>query len=914
MVEWRRTLDTRCSEADLAPSVRDEIEREVAEHFQDRFDDLTTAGATADEATSTVVAEMPDVAALRRLARSRTPPRAAAPPAPGIEESSARFHHLSRDLAYAWRTWRTDRTFATATVATLALCLAANIAVFAVVNTVLLGAIDAPDPEALVQLGNVYPGAGLAAATIGNSSVPDYADRKSAVSALAEHALLSVHGVSVGQEPPERLTAMTATPSLFPLLQAHAALGRTLLDDDGEVGRDNIVVLSDGYWRRRFGASPTAVGQTILIAGLAHEVVGVMPPGFRFFDDGVQVWLPAAFTAEERSDESRHNNSWTYVARLAAGASLDQAQSQVDALNAANLERFPALKQVLLDAQFRTVVRPLLETLTADVRRPLVLLWGGIVAVLVIGVVNLMALAMARATGRRGEFAMRLALGASRERLRTQFVTEHVALAAIGGLLGAALAHGLLWVLPRVGSGLVPDGRTLTFDSRVWAYAVALTVTIGLGLGLTAVRAVGAVGAAAALRDDGRSKTGSRAARRFRQGLVVAQVAMACVLLVGAGVLLTSFRRLMAVDPGFRPAVVTGSLSLPRADYATDDARRAFHDRLLARVRALPGVSAAGLTNIIPFGPDRSDSVVWPEDRPATPGQSIVSPDQVRVSEGYFEAMGIRLVNGRTFTARDQSTSEPVIVVDERLAARFWPGRNPLDRYVIQPLSQAAFTNPTPETIRRHRVVGVVANVSQHDIITPASHIGTYYFAAAQEVPSAMVLAVTSTAVSDSVVADLRLVLRELDPRLPLFDVKTMRERIDLSVGPRRLMASLALAFGGLALVLSTVGLYGVLAYLVTQRRREIGIRMALGGSTPAIASLVVLESVTVVGVGIALGLGGAIWLGRVLAHQLPDVGGLDGAAIAAAVGLLLIAALAATLAPARQALSVDPAATLAAE
>ncbi len=843
-------------------------------------------------------------------ANRRHPGGATAPPA-GHDSWLAGF---GRDLRDGWRSLRRDRSFTLAAAGTLALCLAANTAVFAVVDAVLLRAVDVPEGDRLVQLGNSYPGAGASANAGGNSGVPDYFDRLTAVRALPEQALFDARGVSVGDSSAERLTALTTTPSLFPMLRVQAALGRTFTDDEAVEGRHLKVILSDGLWRRRFAAAPDVIGRTLTIGSVPHEIVGVMPAGFRFYDDEVVLWLPTAFTVEDRADAARHSNNWTHVGRLAPGATIEQVRTQVDALNAANLERFPAMRQALVDAGFHTRVEGVAAVLSADLARPLYLLWAGVACVLLIGVVNLASLTLARSTARRGEMATRIALGADGARLRAQLITEHLTLAAVGGVAGLVLALGVLRLIAGAGAALLPPGRVLAFDARGAAYAAALTVVVGLLLGVTALRAVGQDEPAAALRDEGRSRTGSRAARRLRQALVAGQVALACMLLVGAGVLFESFRRLLTVETGFQPSVVTGAVSLPAAAYPSDQARLALLQRLLDGLRALPGVRAAGATTSIPFGDSHSDSVVWPADRPITPGIAFLSPDRIVTSDGYFEAMGMPIVAGRAFDGSDIAAREPVVVLDARLAERFWPGQTAIGRYLIQPLSPEALTNPGPDNMRRRRVVGVVREVKQDALVTPADAVGTYYLPMTQEVPGNVTMAIRGDAPAAAVGADLRRLLAGIDPRLPLYDVKIMQERVDRALGARRATTMLALAFGALALVLSAVGLYGVLAYLVALRTREIGIRMALGGSSTAIAGLVLRESLLVVGAGLVLGLAGAAWLGRLIASELVDVGVFDPTAVGAAVLLLLVAALAATAAPARRALSVDPAVTLAAE
>ena len=917
MAEWRQELDRRCAQA-LDAATRDVVEGELVEHLQDRFDELVAAGESRDRADRQVRAELPTVDAIGQLGRRRV--RFAAPaPAPGSADADDHLiarvvGGLARDLRGALRAFGRARTFTVAAVLTIAIGVAANVAVFAIVNAVLFEALTVPDPQALVQIGNQYPNAGASASDGGNSSVPHYFDRRRDVPALAQQALFREHGVSVGDDAAERLIAMTATPSLFPMLGVEAALGRTFTDDEGEDGRGQRVVLSDALWRRRFGAAADVVGRSLLVGGVPHEIVGVMPRDFRFHDDEVTLWLPAVFTLEERADDSRHSNNWTHVGRLAPGATLAQVQQQVDALNAANLERFPALKSVLIEAGFRSEARPVVEVLTAPVQRPLGLLWAGVGAVLLIGVVNLAALTLARGTARRGELATRLALGAAPWRVRTQLLTEHVLLAVIGGVAGAALAWTLVRALPAASLSLVPTGRAVLFAPAVWAYAALLTLVVGVALGVVAMTAVDPSHANDALRDEGRNRSGSRGTRRLRQALVVAQVALACTLLVVAGVLFASFQRMLAVDTGFRAGVVTGAVSLPAQAYPDDAARLGFTTRLLTEVRALPGVTAAGATTSIPFGSNRGDSVAWPEGWTPSPGQSFVSPYQIRVSDGYFEAMGIPTVTGRTFDGRDLATSEPVVIVDARLAERFWPGRDPLGRYLLQPVTPEALSHPTPENLRRYRVVGVVAAVKLYTLVTPANAVGAYYFPFTQQAPGGFTLAVQSAAAAATVEADLRRVLAALDPRLPLFDVRVMQARVDESLRARRATMALTAAFSALALGLSALGLYGVLAYLVALRTREIGIRMALGGSAPAIAALVVRESLSVVIVGLALGLAGAAWAGRAIGTELVDVRPMEPTVVGVAIGLLVAAAVVATAAPARRALKVDPAVALASD
>jgi len=453
-----------------------------------------------------------------------------------------------------------------------------------------------------------------------------------------------------------------------------------------------------------------------------------------------------------------------------------------------------------------------------------------------------------------------------------------------------------------------PRAGEVRIDATVVGIELALAVMVGILIGLAPLGETLRVQLSGVLREDSRTGSGGRGARWVRQGLVAAQLAIAFVLLVGAGLLLASFRELLAVNPGFRSeGILTVSTSLPRANYAEASEVRAGMKRLLEAIRALPGVEAAGGTVSIPFGGSYNDSVIIPEGYQPKPGESLISPRQVVVTPGYFETMGIGVVQGRSFDDRDSEQSTPVVIVDERLAERFWPGGNPLDQRLYMPSGPDDVLKPDPNR-RWLRVVGVVKSVRLEDLAGQRnSRIGADYFPHAQEPSRSMTFSIKTASSPEGMVRAVRAAVAQVDPELAVFDVRTMKERKELSLASRRTAMLLALGFGGLALFISAIGTYGVLAYLISQRRREIGIRMALGSTRGGIVKLVFREGAVLLGAGVALGGAGAFALRQAVASQLYGVRPLE-PAVLAGVGLLLIAVtLVACLIPARRAVQVDP-------
>jgi predicted permease len=813
-----------------------------------------------------------------------------------------------RGLRQTARSLWKDKSFTLTVVLTVAVCIAANTATFAVVNSVLLRPLPVPGASSILIMSNRYPKAG--AGTGYNSAPGDYYDRLRDVHAFSDQALFRIGGQTVQiQDTPQRITGMIATPSLFRLLRVAPAYGRDFTEVDGQPGAEQKVILSAGLGKELFGAPEQALGRNVRIGGRSFTVIGVMPAGFNFIDPEVRLWMPTAFTAKER--EVHHSNNWNNIGRLKPGATLPQAQAQVDAINRANLDRFPELKDLLISAGFHTVVEPLEDMLVSQVRGSLYLLWGGAAFVLLIGAVNVANLVLARTTMRRKEFATRLALGVGAGRLARQLVAESVLVALAGGAAGAALGAALLRALAHGGIERLPRAAEVRVDAIVVLAMLLMAALVGIVMGLIPSAQVMRVPVNEVLQEETRSGTGGRRARRMRQGLVVAQVALAFVLLAGSGLLLVSFRELLHVYPGFDVrGVATAVTSVPESLYPKDADVRELMDRTLAAIRSIPGVTATGATTTIPWGRNHSDSVILAEGYIMKPGESVISPEQVVVTPGYFEAMRIPMLAGRAFDARDNESAPGAIIVDERLAKHFWPGRNPIGRRMYQPRDVQNLLKVDEHT-RFMTVVGVIGPVHTADVEGNANPVGSYYMPFAQYVERGYTLAIKTSGDTAPILREVRSRYAAIAPNLALFDVHTMEERGDLALATRKASLTLAVFFGCLALFLSAVGIYGVLAYVVTQRQREIGIRTALGCTAGGVVKLVMREALSLVAGGLLLGVAGSVMLRSVVEGQLYGVTPLDPFVLAAVILTLVVVGVAACILPARRALYLDPATVL---
>jgi predicted permease len=822
---------------------------------------------------------------------------------------------IGRDLRYAVRTMARDRIFTGTALVTLVICLGAFTAVFSIVRSVILKPLPFAESDRVVLLSNIYPKAGYATLGPGEaaSSVPDYLDRKREMTVFEDAALYMRANATLGVEADaRRLMALRVTPSFFRLLRAQPRLGGVFADGAGQ-NNDAQAILSYGLWQRRFGGDSTIIGRDIRVDGRPCRVVGIMPPQFAFVWSSVDLWLPLAFAAEDSSVDARPRNNWVMIARLRPGATIAQAQIEVNALNARNDQRFPQFATILRDAGFRTVVSRLQDVVVRDVRSTLWLLLGGVLVVFMAGGANVATLVLVRTAGRSQELAVRRALGATVTTLTRQLILEMSVLAAVGGVVGAVLGWGLLHSMTAVRIDLLPRGDAIGFDWQVAAMTFAFAVLAGLLTGLMPVALLWRNEVRDSLREGGRGGTAAPGTSRLHRALSIVQVALAFVLLNGAVLLLVSFRAALTSDPGFQPkGVMTASVNLPASRYGTDAMQVDAAARILERVRAIPGVVSAGLTETIPLGGMYSSAVVLAEGYVPRPGESLVSPNSIAASDGYFEAMRIPLISGRYLDIRDTPTSQPVVVVDQLLAERFWPHQNALGRRLYQPTNVKDPLAVSADT-RFLTVVGVVKTIQLKQLSARGASIGAYYVPFSQSSPSqspdaTLTLAVRGVGNAEALTAGLRQAVASVDPQLPLFDALTMEQRIDESLVPQRVPVLIALAFGLIALFLATIGIYGVLAYSVAQRRREIGVRLALG-STPGRAFMLVFRDGAVIAlIGLVIGVAGAVASGQVMRGLVYGVQPWEERSVTLVVTAILAGVtLCATYLPARRAAKVSP-------
>lgn len=800
------------------------------------------------------------------------------------------------DLRYALRQLAGSRSFAVITVLTLAICIGANSAIFSVVHAVLLKPYPWRDSERLVYVYNTYPLMGLADAGV---SVPDYLDRRAGVSGFADAAIYhyaSFNNALEGRA--ERISGMRASPSLFSTLQTGAALGRTFTAEETEPGRDKVVVLSHACWRNRFGADPAILGRTIRLNAEAYAVVGVMPDGFYFPSPRVQLWVPFAFTARDRSDDERGHEYSTMIARLRPGVTTEQVQAELDVIQAQNAARVAGLRQFWQDSGFGGRTAGFLERNVQDVASMLWLVQAGVAAALLIGCANVASLLLSRALARERELAIRSALGAGRARLIRLLLTESLVLFGTGGVLGLGVALLGIRGLEALGLDGLPRSFGVSLDLTVFGFTVLSALVTGLVFGAIPAWSAARSGETGALKEGGERASGSRRTQRLRAVLVTAEIALAVMLLATAGLLVKSVRRLQAQDPGFvRENVLTAKLTLSGPAYAQPAARAAAVERVLAQVRTLPGVSTAAVTSSLPFGGSFSQSSYSIEGYTAPAGQPKPHGFRTSVTPGYFEALRIPLLRGRAFTSGDDAHAPGVVIIDRVLAERYWP--------TTDPIGQTILGGDGPGDTR-WTVVGVVASAKSQSLENPITK-ETLYFPFAQAPDAYATLVVKTELPPESLLAPVRAAMAAVDSEQPLFDVKTLAARVEESLVARRAPMALLSLFSAVALLLAGLGVYGVLAFSVAQRTSEFGIRLALGATSRDIAALVLRQASLLIATGIALGLAGYLALSRIVERLLFGVSASDPLALILAPALLAMVALVASLWPARRATRVDP-------
>ena len=808
------------------------------------------------------------------------------------------------DLKYALRSLLKSPGFAVIAIATLALCIGANSAIFSVVHAILLKPYPWPESEKLVYVYNTYPLMGLPNAGV---SIPDYLDRRAGVAGFADTAMFTNRNYNLASDgEPEHIVGLRATPSLFTTLQTGAALGRVFTEAEARPGSDHVIVLSHTLWKNRFGANPNLIGQTIRLNTESYTVLGVMPEHFYFPTPRTQAWVPFAFTPAEMTDEERGNEYSSSIARLKPGATHASIQRDLDAIQARNAERLTDSREFYKTSGFGGKVQGFLEQNVANIRGMLWLVQAGVAAALLIGCANVASLLLARAVARERELAIRAALGAGRARLMRLLLIESLLLFLLGGAGGLLVAWWSLDALGSLGLSTLPRAFGVQLDLSVFAFTLGCALLTGLVFGALPAWSAARSDAAAALKEAGTRGSAGRRTTSLRAALVVGEIALAVMLLSTAGLLVRSFGKLQAENPGFAPGgVITARLTLPEAKYDQPAKRIAFADAALARLRALPGVTAAGLTDVLPFTGNNSSGSYQMPDLVLPAGAPTPHGQQRTVDPGYFRTMGMTLLRGRLFTAADTETTQKVVIIDRVLADRYWPGQDPLGKRISR--------GGTDDNATMWTIVGVVAPVKVQGLDENVTK-ETLYYPFTQTTRTNLILVVKTAGDPTALAASVREAVRSADPEQPVFDVRTMQQRMDEVAQSRRAPMLLLALFSGVALLLAVLGVYGVLAFSVAQRTAEFGVRLALGASPADLARLVLRDGARLVAIGIGAGLAGYLALSSIVGTLLYGIAATDPLTLALAPLVLALAALAACLVPVRHAVRVNPLEALRAE
>ncbi|HEX9632276.1 MAG TPA: ABC transporter permease [Gemmatimonadales bacterium] len=803
------------------------------------------------------------------------------------------------DLRFAARALRRHPTFAAAAVLTIAVGIGANTAVFSVVNAALLRPLPYADQHRVLDIANTWEGSPRAG--LSPAEFFDYrATVGDAFSALGVFAMGTA--TLVGGTEPAALRAGFASADVLSALGIRPVIGRPFTVDEERVGAD-VALISHGLWSRQFGADPAIVGRQITLSGTGAEVIGVLPPEFQLPDDygaGVATDVVVPLGLDPATTTARGSHFLSGVGRLAPGASRERAQDALASVARRFVADYP--DDYPRDMRFGVMVTPIADRVVGDAKRPLLLLLGAAGFVLLVACANVANLMLVRLDARQGELAVRTAVGAGRGRLVRQLLVESVTIGAAGGAAGVVLAWWGTRLLLALSPPNLPRFGEVVLDYRVLAFAGATAIGTGLLFGLAPALRFSGVRIAGALHAGGRGATGG--GNQLRRALVIGQVALALTLLSGAGLLGRSLAALRAVDPGFRQDhVLTGRLSLAAADYAEEHQVIETFETIRTRVAALPGVRAAGAVTNLPLASGLGDLNIQIEGRVVAEGEVSPRADWQAVTPGYFDAMGLVVRRGRAIDERDRTGAPGAVVINETMAARYWPEEDPLGaRFVL-----GGRAGPGLVT-----VVGIVGDVRHGSLADP--RISQMYLAHAQfrfwnggSVARSLTLTVRSAGDFQALATAVRGAVHAVDPRLPVANVLAMDEVVTASLGRERFLFALAGAFAVVAAVLGALGVYGVLAYAVSRRTREIGLRLALGARGREVAGLIAWEGGRLVLSGTILGLMGAILIGRLLRGLLFGVPPLDPVTLVAAPLALAAAALIATWMPARRAAHLDP-------
>ncbi len=894
---WLSTLLSRIHGSAHHSAMRNELSEELRSHLEMLVEEEISRGVPPAEAHRQAMLELGNSTQIHEAYRKQAG-------IPFIEV-------LLQDIRYGLRMLRRYPGFAAVAIITLALGIGANTAIFSMVNGVLLRPLPYDHPEQLVSVTSTHP---FRTSGHGDTSPPDFRALRAqnhtftGLSAYYSDAL-----TLTGMDQAERLEGLVVSPEYFTTLGVQPAIGRNFSMTEEQWGSDRVAIVTDGFWRTHLNADRNLAGKKLTLDGEVYDVVGVMPPWF-YVEDPVQLWVPMAWKPGDEMDS--HNNYFiSMVGRLRPGVSMVQARADLKAIMLGVAQQFPENKGISAD------LKPLHDDWVGDVRPALMVLLGAVGFVLLIACVNLANLLLARSSGRRREIAVRSALGASRKRLMRQFITESLLLSFIGGAIGLGLASLAMEAVP-LSADILPRAEHVRLDGWVLFFTAAVSALTGILFGLMPAIQSSRSAASEGLREGSRN-TSSAAHRRLRSGLVVSEVALALLLLIGSGLAIRSFSRLLHVNPGFSSDhVLSFVLSLPPSYdpgrfedplQIGPSARMAqLFETLVARMEQLPGVRSAGLSSGLPLRGDHWGKFFVALDRPVPATIDKLEHIQYSAVYGhYFEGLRIPLIKGRLLNDHDRAKSPFVVVVNQTLAHKYWPGEDAVGKTILltptEELIRGAGVN-VPEGYHQPRftVVGVVGDVHYGGMASNPAPL-VYASALQYDYSGAPKFAVRTEGDPRLLTESVRELLKQVDSNIAMANVRTMDEIISTSVAQPRLEAILLGGFGALALLLASVGIYGVLAYSVSQRTSEIGIRMALGASRSSVLRMVLGQGLRMTAVGLAIGLALAMGVTRVMSGLLFGISPTDPATFAAILLLLGLIALLACYLPARRATRVDP-------
>jgi putative ABC transport system permease protein len=890
--DWVAYVRERLQLPDLARDREARIVRELASQLEDFYQEAIAGGLSEGDAHARRQIQDWDAMAreVARADRAHVRPR--------IDRLAGRIEdmggskrgglrmlaELVGDTRYAIRQLLKNPAFALVAIVTIALGTGATSAMFSVINGVLLRPLPYPEPERLVRVIEVLPRLGRFAV-----APATFLDWRAQTTTL-EHTVAMTAGSAtlMTGDGPERVTNAAVSWDFFQLLRVNPVLGTGFTAEHDVPGKTNVVVLSHAAWERRFGRDPNVVGRAMTLNGTPSTILGVMPAGFQM-PRSAEYWTPLAFNP---ANATRGGHFLAVVARLKPDVTVAQANAELKTISERLAQQYPENS-----ANESAEVVPMMDLIVGNIRTPLWTLLAAVGVVVLIACANVANLLLVRASVREKEFAIRTALGARRSRLVRQLLGESLVLALAGGALGVLLAYGAIPVIQALNAGSIPRVQDVSIDANVLLFALGVSIATGLAFGLVPAWQASRAGAAAVLKEGGRSSVGG--GRWTRNVLLVVEVALSIVLLVGAALLLRSFERVTTVDPGFRAErVLAFQVALPQNVYRDRQARLTFFNTLLARLDALPQVRDAAVTQTLPMRGDYMLSVEIQGRPKPKPGEGLSSYYRI-ASPGYFQALGVPLKRGRAFTERDTDKAPLVAIVDEAFAARHFPGEDPIGRGLDIGNGTDGFAE----------IVGIVGDIRYDDLETKPKP--TMYMPHTQDVFGSLWVVASTDGDPARLAPLVRQTLREIDPALPAFSIVPMPEVVSESVAQRRFSLLLLASFAAIALVLASVGIYGVVAYSVSQRTQEIGVRMAIGAERGDVLRLVVGGGMKLAVAGVIIGIASALALSRYIATMLFETEPFDPASYAATIGTLLLVALAACYVPARRAMNLDPVAAI---